>query len=159
MQQQLAAQLAEHVHNLNAQANAWQANLQEQAAAQVHAAVAQAQGAAAPMPPPPHPPPQPEPAHGFDGMPRGYRPSSDILPQFHGNMGEEVDTCLFLVEEILGMYPIPNEDLRLRYVSMALRDTAATWYASMRRAEADERITDWATFVGFMAAAELRFVI
>jgi hypothetical protein len=78
-------------------------------------------------------------------MPRVYRP--EVLPKFYGKMGEEVDTWLCQVEEILGMNPIQNEDLRIRYVGMALRETAASWYASMRRADADERITDWASFI------------
>jgi hypothetical protein len=138
MEEWMQQQLAEHVNALNVQAHAWQAHLQEQAAAQILAA-----GAAAPLP---QPQPEPvQPPYDVDGMPRIYRP--EVLPKFYGKMGEEVDTWLCQVEEILGMNPIQNEDLRIRYVGMALRETAASWYASMRRADADERITDWASFI------------
>jgi hypothetical protein len=146
MAQQMAqqeAQAAQHIAQQQAQmeqlhlnANQWQA---EAAQANANAAANANAGAAA----------NPANAHGpghaaVNGMPRGYRPEGP--PKFHGRTGEDVESWLFQIEEGNRLFPIEDQQQRIRYVALALRETAAKWYAAMQMSEPPQ-IHDWDSFV------------
>ena len=127
IEQQAAQLIAQgvQVEQANVNANQWQA------------AAAHAQQAAAAHGPPPLAP------LGADAMPRGYRP--ERLPSYSGATGEDVEAWLFQLEESNRLFPIEGEQHRIRYVALALRDTAARWYAAMQMSEPPQ-ITDWDSF-------------
>jgi hypothetical protein len=129
-QQQQHAQMEQLQNN----ANHWQAEAAQAQAAAAGAAAAAAfvQGPAAPA------------AAPHEGMPRGYRPEG--LPKYHGQTGEDVEAWLFQIEESNRLFPITDERQRIRYVALALRDTASRWYAAMQMSDPPQ-ITDWESFV------------
>lgn len=90
------------------------------------------------------PAPPNQPAGGPGAMPRGYKPES--LPKFLGKTGEDVEAWLFQVEEAQLLFPILDEEQRIRHVSLALRDTAARWYSAMQMGD-DPQLTTWDQFV------------
>jgi hypothetical protein len=131
----MQAQLAAEVEQLHNNAHHWQA-AQVQAAAEAVAAAAAAAQAAAP-------------AAGVVGgapgaLPRGYR--AEGPPKFTGAPGEDVEAWLFQLEEANSLFPIADEQQRIRYTALSLRGTAAKWYAAVQRKDPPE-IDSWATFV------------
>jgi hypothetical protein len=105
----------------------------QRAAADEAAAVAAAEAAAA------------QPANpNANAMPRGYRPEGP--PRYHGKQGEDVEAWLFQLEESNRLFPIVDEQQRIRYVALSLRDTAAKWYSAMQMADPPQ-IGNWVDFV------------
>jgi hypothetical protein len=87
------------------------------------------------------------PMGGETGRPR--LPSSLKVPQvesYGGDRKDDVDAWLFKLEETFHLAGVADDETRIMYAGQLLKGNAGTWFYSVRRDEAVDRVTSWDEF-------------
>jgi hypothetical protein len=76
-------------------------------------------------------------------------PGSLKVPQvesYEGTRKEDVDAWLFKVTETFKLSGVTDDEMKIMYAGQLLKGNAGTWFYSVRRDEALNRVTSWAEF-------------